>query len=147
MEKATPRDSRWYVRHYIGQARDLMIKARQKELNPYHITPQQASILIFLYHLGHKATLSELSKDTGRGINTLSPQMTGMEKDGLVKKGREVPKSTLLSFELTEKGREIAQSTMRIRSVETIMAVLSEEERQQMISMLQKIIGKAEKFK
>lgn len=124
-----------------------MIKARQKELQPYHITPQQGVILAFLYNLGHKATLSELAKHTGKGANTISPQMTALERDGLVKKEREVPKSTLLSFELTGKGREICQYTMKVKSADAIMSVLSEDECRQLIAMLQKIIKQAKKYK
>jgi DNA-binding MarR family transcriptional regulator len=124
-----------------------MIKARQKELTPYQITPQQGDILGFLYNLGHKASLNELAAHTGRGINTISTQMTRMENDGLVRKERETPKSTRLSFELTGKGMDIHKSVRKIRSVKTIMSALSEEERQQLISLLQRIIDKADKFK
>jgi DNA-binding MarR family transcriptional regulator len=66
-------------------------------------------------------------------------------KEGLLKKIRETPKSTLLSFELTEKGFDAFNfSNDRIKADREIMSVLSEEERQQLISMLNKIITKAE---
>ena len=146
MKKNESHNNNWYARHYIGQARDLMIKARQKELKPYHITPQQGVILAFLYNLGHKATLSELSSHTGKGPNTISPQMTALERDGLVNKERAVPKSTLLSFDLTDKGREICQYTMKVKSVDAIMSVLGEDECKELISMLKMIIKRAKKY-
>jgi DNA-binding MarR family transcriptional regulator len=109
-----------------------MNRARQKELLPYHISPRQATILFILSNLGHKATLAELSKNTDRQINTLSQQITRMEKNGLVRKARETPKSALISFETS--------------SVVSIMSVLTEEERQQLISLLKKVVNSAEKY-
>jgi DNA-binding MarR family transcriptional regulator len=124
-----------------------MLNARQKELAPYHISPRQAYILFILTNLGHKATLTELAGYCDRGLNTLSIQMSKMEKDGLVKKAREVPKSTLLSFELTEKGMEVFKKSNEQKADRAIMAILTEEERQQLIGMLQKIIESSNNYK
>lgn len=142
-EEILPEDSSFYSWLLISRARESLFKARQKELAPYHITTRQAYVLYVLYHLGHKATLAELAHQLKRGVNTISMQMKRMEKDGLVKKIRETPKSTLLNFELTEKGLETFYISNKIISVKDVMSVLSEEERQQLISMLEKIISKA----
>jgi DNA-binding MarR family transcriptional regulator len=143
MEEIISQNSSLYARLLLGRARHSMLNARQKELAPYHISPRQAYILFILSNLGHKATLTELAKHCDRGLNTLSIQMSKMEKDGLVKKAREVPKSTLLSFELTEKGMEIFKKSAEQKADRAIMSVLSEDERQELINMLQKIITKA----
>ena len=146
MDEITAKDSSLYARLLLGRARHLMVKARQKELAPYHISPRQANVLFILYNLGHKATLSELAKHTDRENNTLSIQMTRMERDGIVKKIRETPKSTLISFELTEKGIEIYEFAKQSKTLKEIMSVLSEEERQMLIAILKKIIKKAGKY-
>ena len=147
MAEVISRDSSLYARYLIGKARHLMSRARQKELTPSHISPRQANTLIVLYNLGRKATLADLARDTDRRINTLSIQMSRLEHDGLVKKVRETPKSTLLSFELTEQGLKTYDKIKNIRSVKSIMSVLSEQERQQLILILEKIITKAAKYK
>jgi DNA-binding MarR family transcriptional regulator len=103
-------------------------------------------VLFILYNLGHKATLSELAKHTDRENNTLSTQMRRMERDGIVKKIRETPKSTLLSFELTDKGIDTYNFVKKMKTIKGIMSVLSEEERQELISILQKIINEAGKY-
>jgi DNA-binding MarR family transcriptional regulator len=123
-----------------------MLNARQKELSPYHLSSRQAYILFLLYHLGQRATLATLAKDGDREINTISLQMTTLEKDGLVKKIREVPKSRLLRFELTEKGLDIYNKSKNRKVDKAIMSTLSKEEREQLISLLKKIISKAEKY-
>ena len=70
-----------------------------------------------------------------------------MEKDGLVKKSRETPKSTLLTFELTEKGAQLFKKSNQQKSDKEIMSVLTEAECGQLITMLQKIINKANQYK
>jgi len=143
MFEIASRDSGAYARLLIGRARHLMLNARQNKVAPYHISPQQAYLLFILQSLGHKATLSELAGYIDRGIKTLSMELTRMEKDGLVKKTRTTPKSTLLTIELTEKGFEIYKNTNNFKSDKAIMSFLSEEECQKLISMLNKIIIKA----
>ncbi len=146
MPEIISRDSNLYARYLLGKARHLMFQARQRELRPYHISPRQANTLIIVYKLGEKATLAELAKNTDRGINTLSMQVTLMEKDGLVKKVRATPKSNQLRFELTKKGLNTYNKIKKITSVKTIMSSLSEDQRQLLISMLETIIAKAEKY-
>jgi len=76
-----------------------MLYARNKELAPYHISSNQAFLLFVLYyhshnHPDHRITLAELSQQTDREKNTISLQMTTMEKDGLVKKSGKFPNQT-----------------------------------------------------
>jgi DNA-binding MarR family transcriptional regulator len=139
LEEIISQDSGIYARWLIGRVRHLMSKERQKELVPYHVTSPQAFILFVLKHLGHNASLAELARYCGRGINTLSVQMIRLEKDGLVKKVKEVPRSKILKFYLTEKGIETYYPSSKKESEIAAMSVLSEEERQQLVSMLKRI--------
>jgi len=145
IEKASSQNSSFYSRYLICEAKHFMLKARKKELSQYHITPEQIQIIGIIYTL-HKTTLAELSRLTNRTINTLSSQMSKMEKNGLVKKTRETPQSTLLSIELTEKGFSVYNCGYKGNVTEEIMSVLSEEERQQLISMLKNVVDKAKKY-
>ena len=146
MEEIILRDSNLYSRYLIGEARYLMLKATQKELAPYQISPRQAYILFILYNHGHKAKLAELANHGERLISTLSIQIARMEKMGLVKKVREAHKTTLLSIELTEKGLEVCKNSNKMIADKEIMSALSEEERQQLISIMKKIINKATQY-
>jgi DNA-binding MarR family transcriptional regulator len=69
-----------------------------------------------------------------------------MEHDGFIKRVRDNSKSTLLKFELTEKGLNIYNTCKKLKSLKTIMSVLSEEELGQFINMLERITKKAEKM-
>jgi DNA-binding MarR family transcriptional regulator len=146
MPDITSTDSILYSRLLLGKARHLLVKARQKELAPYLISPRQAAVLTVIDELGEKANLTELAEHTDRNINTLSIQITRMENDGLVIKVRETPKSNKLRFELTEKGRNACKEVKKINSLNIIMSALTEAERQQLISLLEKIINKAQEI-
>jgi DNA-binding MarR family transcriptional regulator len=147
MAEITPQDSALHVRYLIGKARHTLFEVRRRELAPFGVSPRQANILTILDKLGRKSTLVEMAEYTDRGINTLSMQIMRMEKDGLVRKSRETPKSTMVSFELTEKGRQVCKDIYVVVSDKVIISVLSEEERRLMIWMLSRIIATAEKYK
>lgn len=146
-DEITTRNSKLYSRILISRVRDLMLDIRQTELAPYDVSPRQAFILEILFKLGHSATLTQLAKHNEREANTISVQMTKMEKEGLVKKIRKSAKSTLLTYELTKKGLEIYQQTKKQTSEKVIMSALSEEERQIVMALLIKILTKAEKYR
>jgi len=137
-------NSLMYSRFLIGKTRQILLRARKKELDAYSVTPRQAHVLTCIYELGKKADLSALAERTERNMNTLSINMTKMEQDGLVKKIRDTPKSTKLRFELTERGYYIYQNVRKVKSAKTIMSALTEEERQQLIALLEKIVDKSQ---
>jgi DNA-binding MarR family transcriptional regulator len=91
--------------------------------------------------------LDELSRLTDRKTGTLSIIISRMERDGLVKKLRENPRSVLLKYELTPKGIEAYKTSSKLKSEKAIFSVLSEDERQQLISILEKVIARSEKIK
>ncbi len=145
------RNRHMQARQLLGKARRMMLYARNKELAPCHISSNQAFLLFVIYyhsqkHPDHRITLAELSQQTDREKNTISLQMTTMEKDGLVKKIREVPKSNQLSFELTEKGLDAFHKSKHWKTDKAIMSALSKDELEVLITLLTKIIKKADKY-
>jgi DNA-binding MarR family transcriptional regulator len=143
VEEIILRDNGLYSQYLIAKVNHFMERVRQKELSPYHIAPRQGYILFVLHSLNHKATLAELEY-CDRRVNNMSIQMARMEKKGLVKKIREVPGSTLLKFELTEKGITALKND-KMKVEKAIMSILSEEEYRQLIPILKKILNEAEK--
>jgi len=146
MEKIIPKDGSEYARYMIGKARLFMFRAREKELKPYNVSPRQANILYIIYNYRRQISLSELAWHSDRKINTLSILMTRMERDGLVKKIRKTPNSTILKFELTKKGMDTYKRIIKSGSVKAIMSILSDQEQKQLVSMLERIVNAAELY-
>jgi DNA-binding MarR family transcriptional regulator len=65
-----------------------------------------------------------------------------MEKDGLIKRIKDTPKSRLLRMELTDKGLEMIKIGKDSKTIDTILSVLTEKELQAMYVSLNKILGK-----
>lgn len=145
MDKLIPTtDPNYYLWLLLGTTKRLMTKARQKELSRHHITTRRSYVLYIINYLGEKATLSQISKYSFREVHTIFGILSRMEKDGLIKKIRAMPKSRRIRFEITDKGFRAYDISRKRKAINTIMSVLSEEERQQLSSILDKLIVKAQ---
>jgi DNA-binding MarR family transcriptional regulator len=66
-----------------------------------------------------------------------------MEKDGLIKKVKDLDRRNLVRVALTEKGKEALRQSSKRESIHRIMSGLSQEERRQVKTSLQKLWNKA----
>jgi DNA-binding MarR family transcriptional regulator len=80
----------------LGKAHHFVDLARQKELNQYGIPHRQTHVLRTIKDLGTNATLAEIAKAVDRKPHVISSQTITMEKDGLIRRIRATPKSSLL---------------------------------------------------
>ena len=92
------------------------------------------------------ATLSEVAKELERERNVISLQTALMEKDGLIKRTKNTPKSNLLKLELTEKGLDVIKASRSSESISKILGSLSKEDGQKLESILNKVLVKAQKY-
>ena len=81
-----------------------------------------------------------------RKIGVISKQAIIMEKDGLIKRTQDTPKSNLIRLELTEKGLEMVKLARKSKAIDTILSFLKKEEREQMELVLGQILVKAKKY-
>jgi DNA-binding MarR family transcriptional regulator len=120
----------------IADLHHKMLQVRQKEVGKYGISTRQLFILRLIGSLGPKARLSELAKRAQRKPDVISRQAVVMEKDGLIKRIKDTPKSRLLRLDLTEKGREMLKINKYSDGMNLALSDLTIEERQALHSML-----------
>ena len=125
------------------QAKDMVLKATEKELSQYGISPEEASVLSIVQFLDSKATPTEISRWLLRKPHTVSGILSRMEKKGLVRKTRDLDRKNLVRVTLTEKGRQAYYQSSKIESIRQIMSSLSEEEHQKLISCLKTLRDRA----
>jgi len=123
-----------------------MVALRENELKPYNITTGQLRMLRIIESLGSKAILSEVAKIVERKLDVISRQASMMEKDGLITRIRDKPKSSLLRLELTDKGQELLKTINSSQGLNEVLSVLTEKERQQMSSALKRVLTKLNKY-
>ena len=140
MEKENLSEANFRLWLLVGKLSHSIIVSRQKELNRYHIPVHQYHVLRVIQDLGSKAALSEVAKQVEREEHAISKQTIRMEKDGLIKRTKNNPKSNILSLELTEKGLDLLKVGRESKSIDGIFSSLSWEEHQQMESILTKVL-------
>jgi len=146
MQKQTLSESNFDLWLLIGRVNHAIMLLRQKELGLHHVPVRQTLFLYTLDSLGPEATLSEVAKVMERKIGVISKQAVNMEKDGLIKRTHETPKSNLLRLELTEKGLEMVKLARKSKAIDTILSFLKKEEREEMEFILGQILVKAKKY-
>lgn len=139
MKKTTPSISNFDLWLLIGELHHAIVLARQRELSPYNIGAQQLKVLRTIKQLGSQATLSSIAAIVGRKIDVISRQAVRLEKDGLIKRIKDKPKSRRLRIELTEKGLQMLKISNESKYLNMKFAFLTEQERQQMSSILRKM--------
>ena len=130
----------------LHQARDTIFRAREKELIQYGFTAMQAAVLFVLKVLNdteEKATPNKVAKWLLREPHTISKLLTRMENEGLVNKTRSSGQGNEINITLTEEGEQAYKQSLKRESIREITSCLSEEERQQLSSSLEKLRDKA----
>ena len=136
-------DGNYELAVLLTQARDAMMKARRKELTRYHISPRQSAVLFYIQAIGNKATPAEISRGLFRESHSISEILGRMEKQGLLRKIRDLRRKNMVRVELTEKGREACNHSEKRASIDKIFSTLSNEERQQLRFYLERLRDKA----
>lgn len=124
----------------LSQTRHVIARARKKELRKYNISAIQAGALFVIHALGDKAIPAEISRWLFREPHSVSELLNRMEKQGLVKKVRDLERKNQVRVVLTEKGRETySHQSTNPEPIGRIMSSLSDEERRQLRSYLLKL--------
>jgi len=122
---------------HLDQISTLVRKARALELKHYNFTLAEAEILYILNRENKGLTLAEIAWWNCRELNSVLIRVNKMEKKGLVKKIRSSGgKKT--KVQISEKGREL-YSNVTSKSIHMIFDVISEEEKRNLESTLQKL--------
>ena len=124
----------------------LINKGRQKELYQRGTSLRYSAVMHAIIRLGMNATPIELARQSSRERHSISEQISRMEKEGLVKKIRDLNRKNLVRIELTEKGYTLFEKTVERESIEYIMEELTWKEKQKFWSLLVRLRGKTAEY-
>ncbi len=122
---------------------DIILRAREKELEPYGITSSQAAILYTIDSLGDKATVGNISKWLFRMPHSVTGILDRMERLGLVERVPDPLRKRVVRVRMTVKGKEAYTLSSQREVINRIMSVLSEEEMKDLSRVLKAINIKA----
>jgi DNA-binding MarR family transcriptional regulator len=126
----------WATFHLIG-------KVRSRELTKDGISARSAGVLLISLKLGKGATPAALHREFFVERHTISEQLTRMERDGLIKKVKDLDRKNSIRVEVTDLGFEVYRKSTKRKSIKSIMSVLNQEEQHELQFLLSKLRDKA----
>jgi MarR family transcriptional regulator, organic hydroperoxide resistance regulator len=129
----------------LTHTRYAVFRAREKELQRYGLSPEQAGLLFVVRAVGNKATPAELSRHLLREPHSVSALLDRMAKSGLVKKVKDLDRKNLVRVLITEKGQTAYELSTKRGPIHRIMQTLDQEEKKIFRGYLERILAKARK--
>jgi DNA-binding MarR family transcriptional regulator len=124
----------------IIRTQRLVNKSRTNELfQKYQITGAEAAALFAIKVIGSEATPASISRFLLRTPHSIWSLLERMEREGCIKRIKDLERKNQVRVVLTEKGKRIYNESSSRESIHKIMAVLSIEERQQLSNYLDKL--------
>ena len=123
----------------INQTGHAVSLARTRELAPHGLSMMRAAVLLVLQMRDNNATPTEISQWLLREPHTISALLDRMEKDGLIRRYRDLHKRNTVRVAMTEKGRVAYQESLTRETFHSVMSVLTEEEREQLRHAMTKL--------
>jgi len=131
----------WGILHHTGWA---IARNREIELSQADTTLMQAAVMTLVSIVKEPMTPSELSRWLFREPQTVSSLLNTMEKNGLLRRVKDLDRRNMVRVELTEKGQETyARSLEKTETLREIMSCLSQEERSNLEAYLLKLMAAA----
>jgi DNA-binding MarR family transcriptional regulator len=127
----------------IVQTQSAMWKARMRELHQNSISPWEAGITYRVHALGNQSTPAEISRWLLREPHTVSAVIKRLEKEGIVRKVKDLERKNMIRVELTDKGLELLKRASKRETIHRILSALSLEEQKLLQSLLGKIRNRA----
>jgi len=137
--EATSGDPDFDLWGVLFQTRDVIYKARGKELTRYGITVMDSAVLVCIDYLGDKATPAKVSRLLFREHHTIAGQLTRMENKGLITETKGIIQKNIITLGLTDKGRKALKQSISRQSLHNIFSSLTTDERKQLWSILMKL--------
>ncbi|MBN1857007.1 MAG: MarR family transcriptional regulator [Dehalococcoidia bacterium] len=125
----------------INQTSHAWSLARTRELSKYgyDLSIMRSAVLMVLQTRDNNATPTEISQWLLREPHTISALLDRMEKDGLVRRFRDMHKKNTVRVAMTEKGRHAYEKSLERDTFHNLMSVLSDTEREQLRNAMTKL--------
>ncbi len=127
----------------LDQTCAAMMRAKENELRPAGISGMQAAVLFIVKTVKGPATPAEISRWLFREPHSVSGLLNRMEKDGLVRKVKDLDRKNLIRVALTEKGEEAYQRSREMKVISEILSCLTRKKKENLRTYLEALRSKA----
>jgi len=130
----------WYT---FRRAHEAIHKIRKLELRRFKLSTVETGVLLIVHEGHNRVTPAEISRQLLKDPHSISQLLVRMAKKGLLKNIKGVPKKNMVQVQLTPKGEEAYKLSTKGNKLNKIMCVLSEKEKKQLISYLDRLRERA----
>jgi DNA-binding MarR family transcriptional regulator len=128
-------DENYHLWLLLFQTRSALFKARQNRVGEY-VHFNMAAALVTIWALDGKTTPAQLSRRLFLEPHSVSEMVIRMEKKCLITKKRDGKRENIVRVSITEKGRKFCLHAVQADFVSSIIASLSEEQKEQLDTCL-----------
>jgi DNA-binding MarR family transcriptional regulator len=114
------------------QVADIFVKVRERELLTQNLSATSAAILFLVEAMGKDVTPAKISRMLLREPHSVSGILMRMEKQGLIKRAKNMERKNLIRVTLTTKGENALKQAMKKEGVKHVLSKLTEEQRKQL---------------
>ena len=123
----------------LSETYHTMWRTREKELDAAGISMIQAGVLLLVSTSQDPVTPAVLSRFLYREPHTISGLLTRMEKQGLVKRVKDLKRKNQVRIVLTEKGKKACERQNKAGVTGRVLSTLTPEERTNFTNHLDKL--------
>mgnify|MGYP003681958247 CR=1 FL=1 len=127
----------------LHQTADAIIRARENELRKIGISRMKAVVLFIVKAISGPATPAEIARWLFREPHTVSGILDRMERQGLIRKAKDLERKNMIRVVLTEKGEEAYHRSSEIKAIRNILSCLSQGEQDNLRAYLETLRKKA----
>ena len=117
---------------HLLQVADLLVKIRERELLPQHLSATSAQILFLVDAMGKDVTPAKISRRLLREPHSVSGILMRMEKQGLIKRAKNMERKNLIRVTLTTKGENTLKQAMKKEGIKHVLSELTDGQRRQL---------------
>lgn len=143
MKNSNTEDEIYDLWTMMEQAHSGITLARDRELEPHKLSTIKASALFIIDSIGPEATPAEISRWILRRPHSVSGLLDRMEKEGFIKKTKDLQKKNLVRVTITAQGRKAYSLSLKRKAFNQIFNVLTTDERENLYGYLDKLRTKA----
>ena len=127
----------------FARSRYLTFRAREKELQRFGLTPEQAQVLFIIQNIKDKATPAEISRYILRQPHSVSAIVDRMVKKGLVTKVKDLERKNMVRVAVTAQGQKAFELSKKRTSMKNILSALTESQREDFRKYLDIVMTRA----
>lgn len=120
----------------IMQVADIFVKVRERELLPQNLSATSAAVLFFVDAMGKDVTPARISRMLLREPHSISGILIRMEKQGLIKRTKNMERKNYIRITLTAKGEKALQQAMKKEGTQQVLSRITAEQQKQLKASL-----------